>query len=173
MKSEMWSKIEAFRCRHLLHDCSYIKRLRVVRRLSDCKASEVMVWVWCREECPCLENVTVTALWVQCDVTERAGKRNVDWRNRADWRAECWLKEQRGLESGMVTEGTERNGERNVDGRNRAVNPVTGRHYCQFCKVLFCLLTVCTVLIMQCLATQCCWRRQQVFRQSRNSQNSI
>ena len=55
------------------------------------------------------------------------------WRNRADWRGECWLEEQCGLESGMLTEGTERTGraegwleeqsgleERKVDWRNRA-----------------------------------------------------
>ena len=57
---------------------------------------------------------------VLCDVTERTGERNVDWRNGADWRGECWLKEQSGLERGMLTEGTERTGEGNVDRRNRA-----------------------------------------------------
>jgi hypothetical protein len=33
--------------------------------------------------------------------TERTGKRKVDWRNRAFWKAEFKLKEQSGLESGM------------------------------------------------------------------------
>jgi len=52
--------------------------------------------------------------------TERTGERNVDWRNRADWRADCWLKEQSGLESGLLTEGTERTGERNVDRKEQS-----------------------------------------------------
>jgi len=43
--------------------------------------------------------------------TERPGERNVDCRNRVDWRGEFLLKEKRGLENGMLTEGTERTGE--------------------------------------------------------------
>jgi len=65
-------------------------------------------------------NVALTVPLVWCDVTERTGEGNFDWRNRADWRAECCLKEQSGLESRMLTEGTERTGEQNVVWRNRA-----------------------------------------------------
>ena len=37
---------------------------------------------------------------------EQTGEGNVDWRNRADWRGECRLEEQSGLESGMLMGGT-------------------------------------------------------------------
>ena len=71
--------------------------------------------------------------------TGRTGERNVVWRNRVDWRAESWMKEQSELESGRLTEGTERTGsgmltggtertgEGNVDWRNRVGDSVTGR----------------------------------------------
>jgi len=39
--------------------------------------------------------------------TGRTGERNVERRNRTDWRTECWLKEQSGMESGILTEVTE------------------------------------------------------------------
>jgi len=52
--------------------------------------------------------------------TERAGQRNVDWRKRPDWREECLLEKQRGLERVILTGGTERTGEGSVDWRNRA-----------------------------------------------------
>ena len=99
-------------------------------------------------------NVALTVPLVWCDVTERTGEGNVDWRNRADWRAECWLKEQSGLESGMLSEGTERTGEQNVDWRKRAADPVTGRKalLSVLLGIAFCLLTVCTVVLMQCNA---------------------
>jgi len=51
--------------------------------------------------------------------TERVGEGNVDWRNRADWRGERRLEEQRGSERGMLTGGTGGTGEGNVDWRNR------------------------------------------------------
>jgi len=51
---------------------------------------------------------------------ERTGEGNMDWTYRADWRGECCLEEQSGLERGMLTGGTERTGEGNVDWRKRA-----------------------------------------------------
>jgi len=51
--------------------------------------------------------------------TEWTEKRNVDWRNSVDWKAECLVEEKFGLESGMLTGGTERSGVRNIDWRNR------------------------------------------------------
>ena len=67
----------------------------------------------------------------------------------------------------MLTEGTELTGERNVDWRNRAADPVTGRKavLAVLQGIAFCLLTVCTVLLKQCHAAECCWRNQQVLSQ--------
>jgi hypothetical protein len=39
--------------------------------------------------------------------TEWTGEGNVDWRNSMDWRGECSLEEQGGLERGMLSGGTE------------------------------------------------------------------
>ena len=94
--------------------------------------------------------------------TERTGERNVDWRNRADWRAECWLKEQSGLESGMLTEGTE------LEIRQQENTAVSSTRNC-------CLPTknLNYVILMQCHATDCFWRSQQVLRHSRTSKHFI
>ena len=110
--------------------------------------------------------------------TERTGKRNVDWRNKADWRGKCWLKEHSVLENAMLTEGTERN----TDWSYRADWTAEFWLKEQSCKsgnrkalllilqgIVFYLLTVCTVVLMQCQHAQCCWRNQQVLRQSRSS----
>jgi len=103
--------------------------------------------------------------------TGRTGERNVGWKNRVDWRGECCLEEQSGLESGMLIGGTMWTGERNVDWRNRAADPVTRRKAAL--SVLqgtaFCHLTVCTAVLLQYHAAQCCLRNQHFLREARIS----
>jgi len=55
-----------------------------------------------------------TGMWNADGGTEQTGEWNVNWKNRADWTAECRLEEKSVLESGMLTGKPERNGERNV-----------------------------------------------------------
>jgi len=63
---------------------------------------------------------------------ERTGEGNIDWRNGADWRAECLLeektacrrecnlKEESGLERVMLAGRSKRSGEWDIEWRNGA-----------------------------------------------------